>query len=166
MKNIARRTFHYLSLGPRLVRSFGRKEISHLLQSHGGEIGTQGNGEVMRDIHDSSKWKEAFHVTGTYGGDPRGVALSLCLDGLNPWSKNKCNYSMWPIVLGQLNLPRRIRYLLSNLLLVRIIPSQAQGKEPKHLDPYLEVLVDELLFLSSCKLFDSTAMHLFKLKCK
>ena len=154
-KNIARRTFHYLPLGPRLVRSFGTKEISHLLQSHGGEIGTQGNGEVMRDIHDSSKWKEAFHVTGTYGGDPRGVALSLCLDGLNPWSKNKCNYSMWPIVLGQLNLPRRIRYLLSNLLLVRIIPSQAQGKEPKHLDPYLEVLVDELLFLSSCKLFDS-----------
>ena len=100
----------------------------------------------MRDIHDSPKWKHSFSVNGTFKGDPRGVALSLCLDGLNPWSKNKCNYSMWPIVLAQLNLPRNVRYNFANLLLIGIIPSQAQGKEPKHLDPFLEVLVDEIIF--------------------
>lgn len=109
----------------------------------------------MGDIHDSPKWKEAFSTGGTFEGDPRGIGLSMCLDGLNPWSKNKTNYSMWPIVLGQLNLPRRIRYNFANLILAGIIPSQVQGKEPKHLDPFLEVLVDEMMFLSGCKFYDA-----------
>lgn len=78
----------------------------------------------MADIHDSPKWKEAFSATGTFKGDSHGIGLSMCLDELNPWSKNKTNYSMWPIVLGQLNLPRRVRYNFANLILAGIIPSQ------------------------------------------
>lgn len=93
------------------------------------------------------------------------VALHCqCLDGLNPWSKNKTNYSMWPIVLGQLNLPRQIRYHFANLVLVGIIPSQRQGAEPKDLDPYLEVLVDEILYLSGCKLYDAYKKAPFSVK--
>lgn len=149
-----KRTFHYLPLGPRLVRNYGSKDISYLLQSHGREI-TASNGGMMADFHDSPTWKEAFSANGTFKGDPRGIGLSMCLDGLNPWSKNKTNYSMWPIVLGQLNLPRRIRYNFANLILAGIIPSQVQGKEPKHLDPYLEVLVDEMMFLTGCKIYDA-----------
>ena len=152
--NTPRRTFHYLPLGPRLARSLGTKDISYLLQSHSSECQSTTTGESMKDIHDSPKWKEAFSEMGTFQGDPRGVALSLCLDGLNPWSKNKATYSMWPIVLGQLNLPRRIRYQFANLLLAGIIPSQTEGGEPKNLDPYLEVLVDEIIALSGCKLYD------------
>ena len=71
---------------------------------------------------------------------------------------------MWPIVLGQLNLPRRIRYHFANLILVGIIPSQVQGAEPKHLDPYLEVLVDELIHLTGCKLYDAYQRAPFTLK--
>ena len=162
--NIPRRTFHYLPLGPRLARSFGARDVSYLLQSHGGERSASETESVMNDIHDSPKWKEAFGHSGTFQGDPRGVALSLCLDGLNPWSKNKTNYSMWPIVLGQLNLPRRIRYHFANLILVGIIPSQVQGAEPKDLDPYLEVLVDETIYLSGCKLYDPYRRAPFNMK--
>lgn len=152
--NIPKRTFHYLPLGPRLVRNYGTRDISYLLQSHGGENCILGN-ERMSDIHDSPKWKEAFSAKGSFKGDPRGVGLSLCLDGLNPWSKNKAKYSMWPIVLGQLNLPRRIRYNFANVILAGIIPSQVQGKEPKHLHPFLEVLLDEIIFLSGSKIYDA-----------
>lgn len=56
---------------------------------------------------------------------------------------------MWPIVLGQLNLPRRIRYSFANLILTGIIPGQREGKEPKHIDPYLEVLVEEIILSGS-----------------
>ena len=52
--------------------------------------------------------------------------------------------------LGQLSLPRRIRFNFSN-----IIPSQVQGKEPKQLDPFLGVLLDEIFFLCSCKIYDA-----------
>jgi len=107
--NIPRRRFHYLPLGPRLVQNFGTSNISCILQSQAVERNTLENGGTMCDIKDSPVWKEAYSATGTFKGDPRGVRLSMCLDGLNPWSKNKVNYSMWPIVLGQLNLPRRIR---------------------------------------------------------
>ena len=34
MQNVPRRTFHYLALGPRLVRSYGTEGISYMLQSH------------------------------------------------------------------------------------------------------------------------------------
>ena len=108
----------------------------------------------MKDIHDSPKWKSSFSVGDILNGHSRGVALSLRLDGLNPWSKNKCSYSMWPIVLGKLNFSRKLRYHFANLLLGEIISSQTQGKKPKHLDPFLEVLVDEILSLSSCKIYD------------
>ena len=152
---IPTRTFHYLPLGPRLARNFGTKDISCILQSHSGEKPLLGNDGNMNDIHDSPTWKTAFSENGTFKGDPRGVGLSLCLDGLNPWSKNKANYSMWPIVLGQLNLPRSVRLEFGNLILAGIIPSQVKGKEPKHLDPYLEVLVDEIAFLSGSKIYDA-----------
>ena len=162
--SVPQRTFRYLPLGPRLARNFGTKDISYLVQSHDGEKASPETKQMMQDIHDSPKWKEAFGPNGRFQGDPRGVALSLCLDGLNPWSRNKTNYSMWPIVLGQLNLPRRIRYHFANLILVGIIPSQVQGAEPKHLDPYLEVLVDELIHLTGCKLYDAYQRAPFTLK--
>ena len=164
--NVPQRTFHYLPLGPRLSRSFGTKDISYLLQSHGGECQSTEMAGIMNDIHDSPKWKEHFHEGGLFHGDPRGIALSLCLDGLNPWSKNKATYSMWPIVLGQLNLPRSIRYQFANLLLVGIIPSQKNGGEPKNIDAYLEVLVDELISLCDWKVYDDYQKAPFHLKVK
>lgn len=59
--NVPQRTFHYLPLGPRLSRSFGTKDISYLLQSHGGECQSTEMAGIMNDIHDSPKWKEHFH---------------------------------------------------------------------------------------------------------
>ena len=71
---------------------------------------------------------------------------------------------MWPIVLGQLNLPRRIRYSFENLILTGIIPSQREGKEPKHMDPYIEVLVEEIIFLSGSTIYDAYRKAPFQAK--
>lgn len=71
---------------------------------------------------------------------------------------------MWPIVLGQLNLPQNIRNLLSNLILVGIIPAQEGGKEPFNLEPYLEILVDELLCLTGINIFDAYRKESFQVK--
>lgn len=84
-KKNPRRTFNYLPLGPRLERRYGLDSISYLLQSHQGEC--QIENQVMCDIQDSPSWKRAYAENGTFHGDPRGVSLSLCLDGLNPYRK-------------------------------------------------------------------------------
>lgn len=50
----------------------------------------------MNDIHDSPCWKEAYSNQGMFCGDFRGVAFSLCVDGVNPVSKE------FPTRCGQL----------------------------------------------------------------
>ena len=83
---IPKRSFHYLPLRPWLVRNYGTKDISCVLQSHWGETTSLEDACSMVDIHDSPKWKEEFSATGTFNGYLRGIGLSMCLDGLNPWS--------------------------------------------------------------------------------
>ena len=55
---------------------------------------------------------------------------------------------MWPIVITVLNLPRSIRHIPGSMFLVGIIPGKA---EPKNMDPYLDILVDDILGLMAYK---------------
>ena len=57
-----------------------------------------------------------------------------------------------------------IRNLFGNLILVGIIPAEMEGKEPFHLDPYLEVLVDELLCLTDARIYNAYKDEVFKAK--
>lgn len=83
------------------------------------------------------------------------MLLQLSTDGVNPFSSNKVAYSMWPIMLCVLNLPRSVRYLFGNVMLAGIAPAQADGQEPKNVDPYLELVVVEILDLSGVTFFDA-----------
>ena len=47
-----------------------------------------------------------------------------------------------------------------------IIPSQTEGNEPKDLDPYLEVLVEEIIFLCGSKFYDDYRRAPFHVKVK
>ena len=94
---------------------------------------------------------DAYDKAGIFNGDSRGVSLALCTDGVNPFSHNKVSYSMWPIMITLLNLPRKFRNRFGSILLTGIIPANGT-KEPKNLNPYLDILVDELIELSSATL--------------
>ena len=144
---VARKKFKYIPLAPRIKRMFANKTVSKLLQSHQEEIVTQ----VVTDLHQSPAWKSRYDNAGPFHGDPRGISLSLCTDGTNPFSKEKVAYSMWPITLEILNLPHQIRRLPGSIMLAGIIPGKS---EPQNLDPYLEILVDELCSLNGLELFD------------
>ena len=61
---------------------------------------------------------------------------------------------MLPLMLSLLNLPRNIRYHFDSILLVRIIPSNG-SQEPQLLNIYLDILVDELLEVSSSTMYDA-----------
>lgn len=49
---------------------------------------------IMTDIHDSQDRRRQMMTKVHFMGDRRGVAMSLCLDRLNPWSKNMATYSI------------------------------------------------------------------------
>ena len=154
------RRFIYLPIGPRLIRMFGSKNIAHLLQAHL----TQSSTDSMYDIHDSPTWKGAYSCHGIFGGDLRGLSFGFCTDGVNPFSHNRVNYSMWPMMLTLLNLPRELRNSFNIIFLLGIIPGN-ESHEPKNVDPYMEVLVDKLLQLSSTTtIHDAHTNAPFKLK--
>lgn len=111
-------------------------------------------------MQDSSAWNSAYSEDGIFKGDPRGISLGICTDGVNPFSHLRTSYSMWPIMLSLLNLPRRIR---NNILLVGIIPGNGK-QEAKNIQPYLEILVDELISLSNTTMYDAYQQATFELK--
>ena len=155
---IPAKRFTYLPLGPRLERLFGTSKLSKIIQSH--HSSEEGK---LYDMHDSCTWKTAYSPVGVFSGDPRGIAFVLCTDGVNPFSQNRVSYSMWPIVMTLLNLPRPVRFLPSSLFLVGIVPGNGI-KEPKTLQPYLDIIVDELLSLSNWPLYDAYQEAPFTLK--
>ena len=118
----ARRRFLYFPLGPCWTRMYGNASISEVIQGHSRDVHSREDLSIMRDIHDSPSWKDAFSEEGFCNGDLRGMLLQLSTDGVNPFSSNKVNYSMWPIMLTVLNLPRNVHNLFKNILLAGIVP--------------------------------------------
>ena len=115
---IPARKFTYFPIGPRLIRLYGTNKIAQILQAHSFPV----DDHTVYDIQHSKCWESAYHEHGVFNGDCRGIALSFCNDGVNPFSHQKRKYSMWPIVMSILNYPREIRNKFGNLMLLEIMP--------------------------------------------
>ena len=100
---------------------------------------------IVSSIHESKGWKIWYSSEGVFNGDHRGLAFAFCTDGLNPYAHEKTTYSMWPIFPHPLNLPHHMRMKVGSMLLTGIIPGP---KEPNDLDPYMDIVVDDIMDLS------------------
>ena len=100
---------------------YGTDNIAHILQSHGSTA--HDDNSVMTDIHHLSLWNHACQKEGVFNGDFRGISVSFCTDGVNPFSHHKTQYSMWHMVMTILNYPRHIRNKFGNLMLLGIVPA-------------------------------------------
>ena len=143
----SRKSFTYMPLGPRLARWFGTQNLCHLL--HSGKISVSG---TLEDFTDGELYKSWFQEGGIFEKceEQLCVPLSLFTDGVNPNKHMSTQKSMWPIILTWINLPVRIRQHFGPMLLMGIIPSGKNGSEPKSMEPYFEILTEELLALCEC----------------
>ena len=57
-------------------------------------------------------------------------------------------------MLTLLNLPRHLRNRFSSILLIGIVPGNGT-QEAHDLNPYIDIMVDEMLKMSSSKMFDA-----------
>ena len=131
----ALKNFSYFPLTLRIRRMLATKNIYELFNQHKNHTSEE---NVWTDIQDSKIWKEVwFGNEGVFSADENGIVLTLCLDGVNPFKQHQIDYSMWPIEISIDNLPPKIG-----------------SQEPKSLEPYMAILVDELLELQNCKMFD------------
>ena len=113
------------------------------------------------DIHQSVMWKELHDQSGPFGNDSRCITFALHLDGMNPFSKYKVQYSMTPITLSLIKLPRHIRNQAESMFLVGIIPGRS---EPCDTDPYVNILVDEIIEMNGMNMYDAYREEFFRLK--
>ena len=70
------------------------------------------------------------------------VALQLCADGVSPFKRGGRSFT--PITLSCLNLPKWLRDQIETIHLCCIVPGP---KAPSDLQPILEVIVDDLMYL-------------------
>ncbi|VDI64678.1 Hypothetical predicted protein [Mytilus galloprovincialis] len=147
----ARKTFTYMPIGPRLSRIFGSDNICKILYSRQDLC----NGKLT-DITDGKIYKSWYEDGGVFQDMEESctVPLALFCDGLNPHKSMATQKSMWPLILTWLNLPVNVRNILGPMMLVGIVPG-TKTEEPKNLDPYLDLLVDELLELTECTMFNA-----------
>ncbi|XP_071135395.1 uncharacterized protein [Mytilus edulis] len=152
VKNSSQKVFHYMPIAPRLNRWFGTSNLCKLLYANK----VYSNGKLC-DFTDSNVYKNWYTDQGVFGDheEQQTVPLALFTDGVNPNKHLSTQKSMWPLLLTWINLPVQIRQLLGPMLLVGIIPSGRNGSEPKSLEPYIDLLVDEILKLSEFPTYNS-----------
>ena len=149
---VARRYFTYCSLESSLQLMFGCSNVAQVIQEAGGC--QQMN--VVSDITESKTWRtwKSHHN----GNDGVKVALGFNTDGVNPYHSQGIQYSFWPLIFCIMNLSKRIRNKGDALILAGVVPSKDvklnKGLEPD-ITAYMELVVDELLTLSSMELYSA-----------
>ena len=83
------------------------------------------------------------------------------MDGLNPFAIEKNSYSMWPMFLIPLNLSHHIQMTSTSMMLMGLSPGPT---EPKNTDPYVDVLVDDILDVNKLTMYDAYKDEMFRLK--
>jgi hypothetical protein len=101
---------------------------------------------VLRVVSDCKQWKHIDETWPEFGREPRNLRLGLATDGINPYGRQSASWSTWPLVLINYNLPPWLLMKTSHLMVVLLVPGP---KKPESLDPYLKIVIDELLVLWS-----------------
>ena len=164
----ARRAVYYMPIGPRLRRDFGDETLAEMLQSHHRE-----DPVWITSAHDAMKWHDWYSDTGVFGADRRGISLAVNTDGVNTFGM-AYQYSMWPFLLNNLNLPQRLRSKAGAMQLyclvppVELKPPEEQEKRNDRykfpLQHYLNLLVDEIKWPRVKLYFDAFHREQFRLQ--
>ncbi|XP_076106800.1 uncharacterized protein LOC143075311 isoform X2 [Mytilus galloprovincialis] len=148
--NRCRKTYNYMPVVPRINRWYGTKNLAKLIHADkvkiNGQLSDYTDGKIFIDQMKHGIFKDS-DVSSC-------VPLALFTDGVNPNKNTAALKSMWPIILTWITLPQDIRYVLGPMMLLGIVPGHGR-KEPKSLDPYISILVDELLVNMESKMYDS-----------
>lgn len=98
--------------------------------------------KCMRVPSDSKAWKHIDAIYPEFSAETRNLRLGLGTDGFNALSQQSSNYSIWPVLLVNYNLPPWYTIKNGHIMLSMIIPGP---KQVQNFDTYLMVLVEELM---------------------
>ena len=126
-----RRVYSYLSIRQSLENLFGCTNIVHIMQSKGGAV--LDVPRVLDDIIDSPKWLDC--MSGEEDATCTNIVLGINTDGVNPYISQNIQYSMWPIMISIMNLPKHHRTKDYALILTGVMPSCCPRRQGGGLKP-------------------------------
>jgi hypothetical protein len=98
---------------------------------------------LVRHVHDSKTWAHIDASWPYFASEPCNVRLRLVVDGINPYGEKRNNWSTWPILLLNYNLPPWLVNKKFFVMLILLI----HGKEfvnMHNFDVHMAPLIEEL----------------------
>jgi hypothetical protein len=140
----ARQQFYYRSLSCWVKTMFSTSAIASKVSYHASH--RNNNGEIC-DFQDGEVYAKAMQDR-RFANEPRNLLLGLVTDGFLPFADDK-KYSCWPLVITCYNFPPWARYLLGMTTLLGVVPGSRLDGSKLNLQPFLQILVDEILFIDT-----------------
>ena len=136
-----RNTFDYIPIVHRLRLQYADPLRAALLKEYRRSLEEQPWEDGVRDYWDALLYQQ--QKEGLFQ-DEHDIGLAFSTDGLSLF--NVGQFSIWPLVLINLNLPPELRVKKENILLCGIIPGP---NSPKDIHSFLQPFIDELLQLEA-----------------
>lgn len=144
-RRLARKMFSHISLKEVLETLFGCSNIAQVIQEAGGCQPKN----FITDITETTTWQQWESID-----EDLKIINGLNTDGVSPFDGGQ-QYSCWPIIISIMNLPNYVRTKTDALILYWVALSK-NGKDGGGIGPHLiiyqQLMVDELLHLSSVPL--------------
>ena len=136
--DVPHKVLRHFPIIPRIKHMFKCKSIAELMSWHSSHRSDDG---MWRIPADTPAWKHIEDEWPSFKTEPRNLRLGLGMNGVNPFGLKSTAYSVWPVVLVNYNLPPSMAIKKGHLMLSLLIPGK---HKVKHMDVYLEPLIDEL----------------------
>lgn len=154
----SRKMFTYMPIGPRLSRWFGTENLCKLIYEKTLTVSRSENNEVIRDFTDSEQFHSWFKAGQVFENLGKKLKQLCAFIIVYRWSESKQKF----ISLPKIHVANNSNLDYSSTFCKTVIrthdangPSGKNGSEPKSLEPYLSVVVDELLSLTEFTVLNS-----------
>ncbi|XP_010474311.1 PREDICTED: uncharacterized protein LOC104753810 [Camelina sativa] len=138
-KGVPQKVLRYFPIVPRLKIMFRSKEMAKYLRWH--QTNKSNDGKLRHPV-DSVTWDQMNAKYPSFVAEERNVWLGLSTDGFNPFNMKNNNYSCWPVLLVNYNLPPDLCMKKENIMLTLLVPGPQQPSNS--IDVYLEPLIEDL----------------------
>lgn len=102
---------------------------------------------LCRHPVDSLAWSHIDSTWPDFASENRNVRLGLAIDGVNPYTSLGSQWSTWPVMIVNYNLPPWLATKKFFLMLSLLIPGPKQVKA-ENIDVYLEVCKNLCVYLT------------------
>ena len=136
---IPAKVLRYFPIKDRLKRMFRSKKTAEDLRWHFNNASVDG---TMQHPVDSLTWSQVNRTWPAFAAESRNLRLGLSTDGMNPFSMQNTNYSTWPVLLVNYNMPPTMCMKAENIMLSLLIPGPSAPSN--NIDVYLAPLIDDL----------------------